>query len=73
LCPHCGGEGCDQCDGGQIQVTIPDGDVWVETCDTCGREHGGSFVGSGGPRPCILTEGCPGTTKWEKVNMEGTR
>lgn len=59
MCPRCRGEGCDVCLHGQIEVTIPKGDLYTLKCRVCGYENGGRIVNPDlPPLPEVPDIGC---------------
>jgi len=68
-CPECGGEGCEKCDDGKIEVRFASGGLYTRTClnKECGRQNGGRISKTLPPEssgPCVM---CGGETEWELV------
>jgi len=69
-CPRCS-DGCYECDNGYIEVTFPDEDMWIVTCDDCSMEIGGGFLPPEKAK-YLMPSNCPfcgsKNYKWECVD-----
>ncbi len=73
LHPDCGGDGCDSCSGGFIEVIVTDGPWYTRACESCGFRNGARLKDdrwepeTAKPGPCVMCRSP--RVRWEQSLM----